>query len=69
MLFRSVTKTQWRVEVEEEIVDKIGKEYVLVYYSSKPNCEQDFIELHGERYSLVRQSLNGFEYTEIVEVE
>ncbi|MFM6217077.1 MAG: AAA family ATPase [Dolichospermum sp.] len=64
-----VTKTQWRVEVEEEIVDKIGKEYVLVYYSSKPNCEQDFIELHGERYSLVRQSLNGFEYTEIVEVE
>lgn len=64
-----VTKTQWRIEVEEEILDKIGKEYVLVYYSSKPNCEQDFIELHGERYSLVRQSLNGFEYTEIVEVE
>ena len=64
-----VTKTQWRVEVEEEIADKVGKEYVLVYYSSKPNCEQDFIELHGERYSLVRQSLNGFEYTEIVEVE
>jgi DNA sulfur modification protein DndD len=64
-----VTKTQWRIEVEEEIVDKIGKEYVLVYYSSKPNCEQDFIELHGESYSLVRQSLNGFEYTEIVEVE
>ncbi|WP_071190028.1 AAA family ATPase [Trichormus sp. NMC-1] len=64
-----VTKTQWRVEVEEEIYDKIGKEYVLVYYSSKPNCEQDFIELGKERYSLVRQSLNGFEYTEIVEVE
>ena len=64
-----VTKTQWRVEVEEEIADKIGKEYVLVYYSSKPNCEQDFIELGSEKYSLVRQSLNGFEYTEIVEVE
>ena len=64
-----VTKTQWRVEVEEEIADKIGKEYVLVYYSSKPNCEQDFIELGRERYALVRQSLNGFEYTEIVEVE
>ena len=64
-----VTKTQWRVEVEEEIADKIGKEYVLVYYSSKPNCEQDFIDLGKEKYSLVRQSLNGFEYTEIVEVE
>ncbi|NET00036.1 MAG: AAA family ATPase [Sphaerospermopsis sp. SIO1G2] len=64
-----VTKTQWRVEVEEEIVERIGKEYVLVYYSSKPNCEQDFLELGGERYPLVRQSVNGFEYTEIVEVE
>lgn len=64
-----VTQTQWRVEVEEEIADKIGKEYVLVYYSSKPNCQQDDIQLGRERYSLVRQSLNGFEYTEIIEVE
>lgn len=64
-----VTKTQWRVEVEEEIVDRIGKEYVLTYYSSKPDCEQDFINLGGEKYPLVRQSSNGFEYTEIIEVE
>jgi DNA sulfur modification protein DndD len=39
------------------------------YYSSKPDCEQDYIELGGERYPLVRQSPNEFEYTEIVEVE
>jgi DNA sulfur modification protein DndD len=64
-----VTKTQWRVEVEEEIVERIGKEYVLIYYSSKPDCEQDFMEVNGERYYLIRQSPNGFEYTEIVEVE
>ncbi|WP_353929589.1 AAA family ATPase [Okeanomitos corallinicola TIOX110] len=64
-----VTKTQWRVEVEEEIIDRIGKEYVLIYYSSKPNCEQEFIEVGRERYPLIRQSPNGFEYTEIVEVE
>ncbi|MBD2292197.1 AAA family ATPase [Anabaena sphaerica FACHB-251] len=64
-----VTKTQWRVEVEEEIIDRIGKEYVLTYYSSKPDCEQDFIDVGGEKYALVRQSSNGFEYTEIVEVE
>jgi DNA sulfur modification protein DndD len=63
------TKTQWRGEVEEEIADKIGKEYVLTYYSSKPDCEQDSIQLGGEKYSLVRQSPNGFEYTEIIEVE
>ncbi|WP_138503368.1 AAA family ATPase [Nostoc sp. PA-18-2419] len=64
-----VTKTQWRGEVEAEMTNRIGKEYVLTYYSSKPDCEQDYIELSGERYSLVKQSPNDFEYTEIIEVE
>ncbi|MEH2104886.1 AAA family ATPase [Nostoc sp.] len=64
-----VTKTQWRGEVEAEMTDRIGKEYVLTYYSSKPDCEQDYIELGGERYPLVKQSPNEFEYTEIIAVE
>ncbi|WP_392479447.1 AAA family ATPase [Nostoc sp. C110] len=64
-----VTKTQWRGEVEAEMTNRIGREYVLTYYSSKPDCEQDYIELSGERYPLVKQSPNEFEYTEIMEVE
>ncbi|MEH2212650.1 AAA family ATPase [Nostoc sp.] len=64
-----VTKTQWRGEVEAEITQRIGREYVLTYYSSKPDCEQDYIELGGERYPLVKQSPNEFEYTEIIAVE
>ncbi len=64
-----VTKTQWRGEVEDEMSYRVGREYVLTYYSSKPNCEQDFIELSGDRYMLVKQSPNDFEYSEIVEVE
>lgn len=64
-----VTKTQWRGEVEQEMADRIGREYVLTYYSSKPDCEQDYIQLGGERYPLIRQSPNEFEYTEIMEVE
>jgi DNA sulfur modification protein DndD len=64
-----VTKTQWRGEVAEEIADRVGREYVLIYYSSKPDCEEDSIELGGVRYPLVRQSPNEFEYTEIVEVD
>ncbi|MDH6060000.1 AAA family ATPase [Chrysosporum bergii ANA360D] len=63
-----LTKTQWRGEVEEEIATRIGREYVLTYYSSKPDCEQDYIELGGQRYPLVKQSPNEFEYTEITEV-
>ncbi|MBD2357042.1 AAA family ATPase [Tolypothrix sp. FACHB-123] len=64
-----VTKTQWRGEVEAEMADRIGREYVLTYFSSKPDCEQDYIELGGEKYPLVKQSPNEFEYTEVVEVE
>ncbi|MEH2178502.1 AAA family ATPase [Nostoc sp.] len=64
-----VTKTQWRGEVEAEMTNRIGREYVLTYYSSKPDCEQDYIELGGEKYPLVKQSPNEFEYTEIMEVE
>jgi DNA sulfur modification protein DndD len=63
-----VSKTQWRFEVEEEMEERIGKEYVLTCYSPKDDCVLDDIDLHGERYSLVRKSPNGFHYTEIVEV-
>ena len=62
------TKTQWRGEVAEEVVNYIGKEYVLVYHSPKPECEEDFIELNGESYPLVTRRSSEFEYTEIVEV-
>lgn len=64
-----VTKTQWRGEVAREIQPKIGREYILVYNSSKPDCEEDFINLQGVNYPLVKLSPNQFEYTEIIEVE
>lgn len=63
-----VTKTQWRGEVAQEVANCIGREYVLAYNSPKPDCEEDAIELGGDRYPLVRQSSNEFEYTEILEV-
>lgn len=64
-----VTKTQWRGEVAQEMESCTGREYVLVYNSPKPDCEEDTIELGGMRYPLVKQSPNEFEYTEIVEVD
>ena len=63
-----VSKTQWRGEVAQEMANCIGREYVLVYNSPKPDCEKDAIELSGNRYPLVQQSPNEFEYTEILEV-
>jgi DNA sulfur modification protein DndD len=64
-----VTKTQWRGEVAEEMSARIGKEYVLTYYSPKLDCEEDSIDLGGVLYPLVKQSPNEFEYTKIVEVD
>jgi DNA sulfur modification protein DndD len=64
-----VTKTQWRQEVEQEMKNFIGQEYILVYNSPKTDCEEDSIELNGEIYPLVKRSIDRFEYTEIVEVK
>jgi DNA sulfur modification protein DndD len=64
-----VTKTQWRGEVDREMADCVGREYVLTYYSPKLDCEEDAIELGGILYPLVKHSPNEFEYTEIVEVD
>jgi DNA sulfur modification protein DndD len=63
-----VTKTQWRGEVEAEMTPYIGKEYVLVFNSAKPDNQPETIELNGVTYPLVRQSPNEFEWTEVVQV-
>lgn len=64
-----VTKTQWRGEVEEEMFGYLGKEYILVYHSPKPDCQEDYLEVDGKLYPLVKQSNKEFEYTEIIEIE
>jgi DNA sulfur modification protein DndD len=64
-----VTKTQWRGELETEISQSIGREYVLVYHSPKSDCEEDAIARGGKHYPLVKRSASPFEYTEIIEIE
>lgn len=49
--------------------DYIGRQYVLVYNSPKPDVEPDAILLGEQQYPLLRSSSNEFEYTEIIEVE
>ena len=63
------TKTQWRGEVQTETQSRIGREYVLTYYSPKTDCQIDWLDLKQQNYSLVRHSLNNFEYTEIVTIK
>ncbi|TVQ41924.1 MAG: ATP-binding protein [Gloeocapsa sp. DLM2.Bin57] len=68
-LVMMVTKTQWRIEVEQEIQPHLGKQYVLVYYSPKSDCQEDSIIINNRTYPLVQRSPNDFEYTEIIAVE
>jgi DNA sulfur modification protein DndD len=63
-----VTKTQWRDEVETEMLSKIGKQYVLTYYTSKLDAPEDYLEIDRDRYALIKHSPNDFDYTEIVEI-
>jgi DNA sulfur modification protein DndD len=63
-----VTKTQWRDEVETEMHSKIGRQYVLTYYTSKSDAPEDYLEINGDRYPLIEHSSNDFDYTEIIEI-
>jgi DNA sulfur modification protein DndD len=63
-----VTKTQWRDEVETQMQPKIGKQYLLTYYTSKADAPEDYLDLNGRRYPLIQHSPNDFDYTEIVEI-
>jgi DNA sulfur modification protein DndD len=63
-----VTKTQWRDEVETEMQPKIGRQYLLTYYTSKLDCPEDFLEINNTRHPLIKHSPNDFDYTEITEI-
>jgi DNA sulfur modification protein DndD len=63
-----VTQTQWRSEVEEEMQPYLGKEYILVYHSPKEDCQEESFTREGVSYPLVIPSRDGYEYTEILEI-
>ena len=61
-----VSETQWRNEVEEQLMGRVGKAYVLTCHTAKHSEKP--IELRGREYPYVRQSANGYERTEVTEV-
>ncbi len=65
-----VSTTQWEGEVSEASKGKIGRAYVFSYNTPKDDFKDTVsTELNGQTYDLVRKSSNGFEYTEVIEVE
>jgi DNA sulfur modification protein DndD len=64
-----VSNTQWKGEVEQTVKNRIGQQYVLVYYSPKENREKESLEINRLNYELIVHSTNGYEYTEILEAK
>ncbi len=62
-----VSESQWRREVEEELLPRIGAEWVLKLETTKNRSRT--IDLRGTDYNYVVESDDGFERTTIVEVE
>lgn len=63
-----ISKSQWQGEVNVATRDKIGKEYVIEYYSPKSDATESTIELHGNVYNLVKRTSDDYETVKIVEV-
>ena len=63
-----VSKTQWREEVETAMKPKIGKSYVLTYYSPREDSVDSEIKLGTQTYPLIKRSTNEYEHTTIEEV-
>lgn len=61
-----VSETQWRNEVEEEVLPRIGREWILECHT--PKLAGKDIELHGREYPYVVQS-DEHERTKFSEVE
>lgn len=61
-----VSNTQWRVEVENVLKGKIGREYVLELHTSKQNSDRS-VSLNGRKYPYVVSGHDPYEYTLIKE--
>ena len=63
-----VTESQWRGEVANALARRLGRQYVLTYFTPKTDVQVESIELGGAEYDLVRRSPDEFEYSTIREV-
>lgn len=63
-----VSKSQWKDEVENAVLPRLGREYVLEYLSPKIDAEEATLERKGNVYNLVKRTTDQFETTNIVEV-
>lgn len=64
-----VSKTQWREEVQDALTPRIGRSYVLTYFSPREDALVSEIRLGSKTYPLIKRSTNEYEHTTIEEVQ
>lgn len=64
-----LTETQYRGEVQESLRGRIGKTYVMTYFTPREDVDEVTTSIEGRSYCLVKRSLGDYEYTEIREVQ
>jgi DNA sulfur modification protein DndD len=62
-----VSNSQWRMEVESGVKDRIGREYILELHTSKPKSDRT-ISVNGKKYPYVVSGHEPYEFTTIREV-
>ncbi len=63
-----VSSTQWRNEVKNGMISKVGKQYVLCNHTPKPGkAAKVFIEYNGRKHPFAK-STDGPEFTEVEEL-
>jgi len=62
-----VTNRQWKGEVEESLKARVGKSYILEYYSPKEKIERETVDVARQTFELIKRSPNEFEYTQVRE--
>lgn len=63
-----VSTTQWNDNIENQISPYIGKEYLISYYTPKPDALEVTTTIGGVKYNLVKKCGGDEDYIEINEV-
>lgn len=62
-----VSESQWKEEVEQQLQNRIGYQWILQCSTTKKRTKK--ITLNGREYDYVVESTEGFEQTKIIKVE
>ncbi len=62
------SKKQWAGPAEDTMAPKIGRQYILRFHSKRPKIESHSITVQGTEYQYVVESVDDFEWTEVVEI-